>query len=113
MLIRVGYAIVFEHPAPTPIIAILYLHPSCQSAIRRDEYLLIDLAVQVSKYVDGFGNLSLPEQFRSVLYTGYLGDICLPVASDPIDFSVWFEAYLGDWCTRSTPTTTLRASAVS
>ena len=27
MLIRVGYDILFEHPAPTPMIAMLYLHP--------------------------------------------------------------------------------------
>jgi transglutaminase-like putative cysteine protease len=56
MLIRVGYDIVFEHPVPTPIIAMLYLHPSCRSAIGRDEYRLIDPAVQVTGYVDGFGN---------------------------------------------------------
>ena len=56
MLIRVGYDIVFEHPVPTPIIAMLYLHPSCRPAIRRDQYLLIDPLVEVSEYVDGFGN---------------------------------------------------------
>jgi hypothetical protein len=56
MLIRVGYDIVFEHPVPTPTIAMLYLHPSCRPAIRRDEYLLIDPAVQVTEYIDGFGN---------------------------------------------------------
>ncbi len=56
MLIRIGYDIVFEHPVPTPIIAMLYLHPSCRPAIRRDEYLLIDPPVQVTGYVDGFGN---------------------------------------------------------
>jgi len=27
--------------------------------------------------------------------TGYLGDICVPVAPYPMDFSAWFEAYLG------------------
>ncbi|HLF11458.1 MAG TPA: transglutaminase family protein, partial [Gammaproteobacteria bacterium] len=56
MLIRVGYDIVFEHPVPTPIIAMLYLHPSRRPSIRRDEYLLIDPPVQVSEYIDGFGN---------------------------------------------------------
>jgi hypothetical protein len=56
MLIRVGYDIVFEHPVPTPTIAMLYLHPSCRPAIRRDEYLLIDPAVEVKGYIDGFGN---------------------------------------------------------
>jgi transglutaminase-like putative cysteine protease len=56
MLIRVGYDIIFEHPAATPIVAMLYLHPSCQSAIRRAEYLLVDPQMEVSDYVDGFGN---------------------------------------------------------
>jgi transglutaminase-like putative cysteine protease len=32
--------------------------------------------------------------------TGYLGDICVPVAPFPMDFSAWFEVYLGDrWYT--------------
>jgi transglutaminase-like putative cysteine protease len=56
MLIRVGYDIVFEHPAPTPIIAMLYLHPSRRASIRRDEYLLIDPQVPVNEYIDRFGN---------------------------------------------------------
>ena len=56
MLIRIGYDIVFEHPVPTPIVALLYLHPSCQPAVRRDECLLIDPDVRVTGYFDGFGN---------------------------------------------------------
>jgi transglutaminase-like putative cysteine protease len=56
MLIRVGYDIVFEHPVSTPIVAMLYLHPSCRRAIRRDEYLLIEPNVEVHEYVDTFGN---------------------------------------------------------
>lgn len=32
--------------------------------------------------------------------TGYLGDIGVPPVPDPMDFSAWFEAYLGDrWFT--------------
>jgi transglutaminase-like putative cysteine protease len=27
--------------------------------------------------------------------TGYLGDIGVPPVPDPMDFSAWFEAYLG------------------
>ena len=27
--------------------------------------------------------------------TGYLGDIGIPAAPEPMDFSAWFEAYLG------------------
>ncbi|MCP5196946.1 MAG: transglutaminase family protein [Gammaproteobacteria bacterium] len=56
MLIRVGYDIIFEHPAPTPIIAMLYLHPARGPSIRRGEYLLVEPQVQVSEYTDIFGN---------------------------------------------------------
>jgi transglutaminase-like putative cysteine protease len=56
VLIRIGYDIVFEHPVPTPIVAMLYLHPACRTAIRRDEYLLVDPQVPISNYIDGFGN---------------------------------------------------------
>jgi transglutaminase-like putative cysteine protease len=56
MFIRVGYDIVFEHPVATPIVAMLYLHPACQPAIRRSEYLLLDPQVEISEYIDGFGN---------------------------------------------------------
>ncbi len=56
MFIRVGYDIMFEHPVATPIVAMLYLHPTCQPAIRRSEYLLLDPPVEISEYIDGFGN---------------------------------------------------------
>lgn len=51
MLIRVGCDIIFEHPAPTPIIAMLYLHPSRGPSVRRGEYLLLELPVPVSELV--------------------------------------------------------------
>jgi len=31
--------------------------------------------------------------------TGYLGDINVPPEPDPMDFSAWFEVYLGRWYT--------------
>jgi transglutaminase-like putative cysteine protease len=32
--------------------------------------------------------------------TGYLGDIGVPPADEPMDFAAWFEAYIGGrWCT--------------
>ena len=56
MLIRAGYDIIFEHPGPTPIVAMLYLHPSHRPAIRRGDYLLVEPAVRVSEYIDAYGN---------------------------------------------------------
>ncbi len=56
MYLQVGYDIAFEHPAPTPIVAMLYLHPSRNDSVRRGEYLLVDPKVPVSDYTDVFGN---------------------------------------------------------
>lgn len=56
MLIRAGYDIIFEHPAPTPIIAMLYLHPSHRRTVRRGDYLLVQPPAQVSEYTDAYGN---------------------------------------------------------
>jgi transglutaminase-like putative cysteine protease len=40
--------------------------------------------------------LNIPARY----VTGYLGDIGVPIAPYPMDFSAWFEAYLGDrWWT--------------
>jgi len=56
MLIQVGYDIIFEHPAPTPIIAMLYLHPSRRLDNRQGDFLLVEPPVLTSEYVDVFGN---------------------------------------------------------
>ena len=56
MFIKVGYDIVFEHPQPTPMVAMLYLHPSCAAAVRRDEYLLVEPQTPLDDYIDSFGN---------------------------------------------------------
>lgn len=41
-------------------------------------------------------SLNIPARYA----TGYLGDIGVPPAPTPMDFSAWFEAYLGDrWWT--------------
>lgn len=40
--------------------------------------------------------LNIPARYA----TGYLGDIGVPLSPSPMDFSAWFEAYLGDrWWT--------------
>jgi hypothetical protein len=52
----VGYDIIFEHPVATPMVAMLYLHPTCQPAIRRHEFLLVDPQTEISDYLDAFGN---------------------------------------------------------
>ncbi len=56
MLIRSGYDIIFEYPAPTPVIAMLYMHPSRDPSVHQSDYLLVDPQVKISGYTDGFGN---------------------------------------------------------
>src|SRR6516162_1324506 len=45
--------------------------------------------------------------------TGYLGDIGVPPDPAPMDFSAWFEAYLGDGWYTFDARTTIRVSAAS
>ena len=35
-------------------------------------------------------------QISARYVTGYLGDISVPPLPDPMDFSAWFEVYLGN-----------------
>ena len=56
MLIRVGYDLIFDHPGPTPIIAMLYPHPSRAGSVRKGDHLLVEPAVPVSEYIDAYGN---------------------------------------------------------
>ena len=43
--------------------------------------------------------------------TGYLGDVGMTLPYPPGDFAAWFEAYVGDRCTRSIPEIMCPASA--
>ena len=46
--------------------------------------------------------------------TGYLGDIGVPIDPAPMDFSAWFEAYIGDhWYTFDASVTITLASVAS
>jgi len=56
MLIRTGYDIVFEYPNPTPVLAMLYVHPTRAASIRRAESLVVDPPVRIDDYIDTFGN---------------------------------------------------------
>ena len=56
MLIHTGYDIVFEYPAPTPVLAMLYTHPSRETSMRRREALEVEPQVRINDYTDTFGN---------------------------------------------------------
>ncbi len=56
MLIRVGYEVAFNSPAPTAMLLTLYLHPSRAPTVRKPECLQVEPQVAISEYIDSFGN---------------------------------------------------------
>lgn len=56
MLIKIGFDIEFELRGPTPMVLMLFVHPSRQEDLRQPEELLVEPAVPVSYYLDLFGN---------------------------------------------------------
>ncbi len=56
MLIHVGHEIVFDFPAPTPVVVMLYLHPSRDATVTKPECLEVEPAVPVWQFIDSYGN---------------------------------------------------------
>jgi transglutaminase-like putative cysteine protease len=56
MLIRVGYDLVFDVPAPAPMLLTLYLHPSRYGTTRRPDNIVTEPYVPITTYIDQFGN---------------------------------------------------------
>ncbi|XZE34399.1 transglutaminase-like domain-containing protein [Pirellulaceae bacterium SH501] len=56
MLIRAGYEIRFELPQPSPILLMLYLHPSRQATTRRSDHLRVLPGAPITEYIDSYGN---------------------------------------------------------
>lgn len=56
MIIRIGYDIGFELVGPTPIVLMLYVHPSRRGDLRLEEQLIVDPNLPVSTYIDMYGN---------------------------------------------------------
>jgi len=57
MLIRAGYDIAYNAPAPTPLLLMLSVHPSRTPDLRTPQNMLFDPPVPATDYVDGFGNV--------------------------------------------------------
>jgi transglutaminase-like putative cysteine protease len=55
MLIRVGYEMIFELAAATPMSLLLRVHPTREADIRYEE-ILVEPQVPIEAYLDGFGN---------------------------------------------------------
>src|SRR5688572_28307213 len=56
MRIKLGYELIFDVPAPTPMVLMLYLHPSRWASAIRPDNLLTEPAVPIHTYLDPFGN---------------------------------------------------------
>ena len=56
MLIRLGYELVFQVPARTPMVLMLYTHPSRAAALRSADWIRVEPDAPVEIYTDAFGN---------------------------------------------------------
>src|SRR3954452_1453022 len=56
MHIRTGYELIFEIPAPVPMLLLLYTHTSRARDLRRPERILFEPEVQLDEFIDACGN---------------------------------------------------------
>src|SRR5881628_3409260 len=56
MLIRLGYELVFEYPVATPMLLLLYVHPSRATTLQRPDRVHTDPEVPVEEFIDSHGN---------------------------------------------------------
>lgn len=56
MLIKIGFDIEFELLGPTPIILMLYVHPSRQKDLRAEEKISIEPDIPLEDFADLYGN---------------------------------------------------------
>jgi transglutaminase-like putative cysteine protease len=87
MLIRVGFDIAYEVPAPTPMVLLLSIHPSRSADIRKPEALVTFPQVPLDSFLDPFGNRCA----RLVAPTGEIRFGCDAIVADsgepdPIDW---------------------------
>lgn len=57
MLIRAGYSLRFETQHPTPMLAMLSVHPSRNRDLQSPHRIITDPQVPIYDYVDAFGNI--------------------------------------------------------
>jgi transglutaminase-like putative cysteine protease len=56
MLIRIGFDLTFEIPAPVPMILMLYTHPSRSGSLSGPEMIQSTPAIPISTFTDHYGN---------------------------------------------------------
>ena len=75
MRIRAGFEIIYECPAPTPMLLMLNVRPEREADLETPDTIRVDRNAQLDSYVDGFGNrcsrVVLPAG-RSVLSSDFI-----------------------------------------
>ena len=56
MLIRIGFDVIFDLPAPSAMLLMLNLHPSRHTSVRKPEAVRVEPDVPILQYTDTFGN---------------------------------------------------------
>ena len=56
MLIRIGFDLQFDIPAPVAMVALLHVHPSRESDLLEPDALMIEPGTKTENYIDSFGN---------------------------------------------------------
>jgi transglutaminase-like putative cysteine protease len=56
MILRIGYDIQFEFPAPVAMVALLHVHPSRVGDLRGPDEVGLEPALEAETYIDSFGN---------------------------------------------------------
>ena len=57
MRIRCGFEIIYDCPAPTPMLLALSVHPSRRDDLETADWLRTDPLLDVHQYIDGYGNI--------------------------------------------------------
>lgn len=79
MLIRAGYNIAFTTERPTPMLAVLSIHPTRNRDLRTAQRIMTDPDMPLYDYIDGFGNICS----RLILPVGTTTISCGFVIEDP------------------------------
>ena len=87
LLLRIGYEIVFDVPAPTPMLLMLYVHPTVAQRLHAPETIYVEPHAPITEYVDDFGNrvgrmIAQPGQVR-IYSESVIADSGLPDATKP------------------------------
>jgi len=87
MQVRVGFEMVYEFAARTPVVLMLNVHPSRASDMIEPDHLRIAPALPVTRYLDAFGNLCTrlvaPAGGLKISTDALIADSGLPDAVEP------------------------------